>query len=267
MSISTPFIKRPVATTLLSCGLALVGVVAYFLLPVASMPEVDFPAIVVQATLPGASPDTVATSVTTPLERHLSAIAGVDEMTSSSSVGSARVVLVFDLNRDIHGAESDVQSAIEAARADLPTSLRQNPSYRAFNPADAPILILALTSNTLTTGQIYDAASTVIQQKLLQLEGVGDVTLGGSSLPAVRIDLNPQALFKYGIGLEDVSMTTRAGTRSTSTIPPPRRSSTARSSLPTATARRYVWATLPRSPTEWRTYVISASPMAPITRC
>ncbi len=204
MSISTPFIQRPVATTLLSCGLALVGAVAYFLLPVASMPEVDFPAIVVQATLPGASPDTVATSVTTPLERHLSAIAGVDEMTSSSSVGSARVVLVFDLSRDIHGAESDVQAAIEAARADLPTSLRQNPSYRAFNPADAPILILALTSNTLTTGQVYDAASTVIQQKLLQLEGVGDVTLGGSSLPAVRIDLNPQALFKYGIGLEDV---------------------------------------------------------------
>jgi multidrug efflux pump len=204
MSISTPFIRRPVATTLLSCGLALVGVVAYFLLPVASMPEVDFPAIVVQASLPGASPDTVSTSVTTPLERHLSAIAGVDEMTSSSSVGSARVVLVFDLNRDIHGAESDVQSAIEAARADLPTALRQNPTYRAFNPADAPVLILALTSNTLTTGQIYDAASTVIQQKLLQLEGVGDVTLGGSSLPAVRIDLNPQALFKYGIGLEDV---------------------------------------------------------------
>jgi multidrug efflux pump len=204
MSISTPFIRRPVATTLLSCGLALVGIAAYFLLPVASMPEVDFPAIVVQASLPGASPETVATSVTTPLERHLSAIAGVDEMTSSSSVGSARVVLVFDLNRDIHGAESDVQSAIEAARADLPTALRQNPTYRAFNPADAPVLILALTSKTLTTGQVYDAASTIIQQKLLQLEGVGDVSLGGSSLPAVRIDLNPQALFKYGIGLEDV---------------------------------------------------------------
>ncbi len=204
MSISTPFIRRPVATTLLSCGLALIGIAAYFLLPVASMPEVDFPAISVQASLPGASPETVATSVTTPLERHLSAIAGVDEMTSSSSVGSARVVLVFDLSRDIHGAESDVQSAIEAARADLPTALRQNPTYRAFNPADAPVLILALTSKTLTTGQIYDAASTVIQQKLLQLEGVGDVSLGGSSLPAVRIDLNPQALFKYGIGLEDV---------------------------------------------------------------
>jgi len=204
MSISTPFIKRPVATTLLSCGLALVGIVAYFLLPVAAMPEVDFPAIVVQAALPGASPDTVSTSVTTPLERHLSGIAGVDEMTSSSSVGSARVVLVFDLSRDIHGAESDVQAAIEAARVDLPTSLRQNPTYRAFNPADAPILILALTSDNLTTGQVYDAASTVIQQKLLQIEGVGDVSIGGSSLPAVRIDLDPQALFKYGIGLEDV---------------------------------------------------------------
>jgi len=204
MSISTPFIKRPVATTLLSCGLALVGIVAYFLLPVAAMPEVDFPAIVVQASLPGASPDTVSTSVTTPLERHLSGIAGVDEMTSSSSVGSARVVLVFDLSRDIHGAESDVQAAIEAARVDLPTSLRQNPTYRAFNPADAPILILALTSDNLTTGQVYDAASTIIQQKLLQIEGVGDVTIGGSSLPAVRIDLDPQALFKYGIGLEDV---------------------------------------------------------------
>ncbi len=204
MSLSTPFIKRPVATTLLSCGLALVGIVAYFILPVASMPEVDFPAIVVQAQLPGASPDTVATSVTTPLERHLSGIAGVDEMTSQSGVGSARIVLIFDLNRDIHGAESDVQSAIEAARVDLPSSLRQNPTYRAWNPADAPILILALTSSTLTTGQVYDAASTIIQQKLLQIEGVGDVTIGGSSLPAIRIDLDPEALFKYGIGLEDV---------------------------------------------------------------
>ena len=204
MSISTPFIKRPVATTLLSCGLALVGIVAYFLMPVAPMPEVDFPALVVMAQLPGASPETVATSVTTPLERRLSAIAGVDEMTSQSSVGSSKIVLVFDLSRDIHGAESDVEAAIQAARQDLPASLRQNPTYRAFNPADAPILILALTSDTLTTGDLYDAASTVIQQKLLQIDGVGDVTLGGSSLPAVRIDLNPQALFKYGIGLEDV---------------------------------------------------------------
>jgi multidrug efflux pump len=204
LNISRPFVTRPVATTLLSIGLALAGIVAYFLLPVASMPTVDFPAIVVNAALPGASPETVATSVTTPLERHLSAIAGVDEMTSESSEGSARVILVFDLDRDIHGAESDVEAAIEAARQDLPGSLRQNPTYNAFNPSDAPILILALTSDTLPIGDLYDAASTVIQQKLLQTEGVGDVEIGGSSLPAVRIDLNPQALFNYGIGLEDV---------------------------------------------------------------
>jgi multidrug efflux pump len=204
MNISRPFVLRPVATTLLSCGLALVGLAAYFLLPVASMPTVDFPAIVVMAQLPGASPETVATSVTTPLERHLSAIAGVDEMTSESSEGGSRIILIFDLDRDIHGAESDVESAIEAARQDLPGSLRQNPTYRAFNPSDAPILILALTSDTLPIGDLYDAASTVIQQKLLQLEGVGEVDISGSSLPAVRIDLNPQALFKYGIGLEDV---------------------------------------------------------------
>jgi multidrug efflux pump len=195
---------RPVATTLLSCGLALAGLFAYFLLPVADMPQVDVPAIVVEAQLPGASPETVATAVTTPLERHLSAIAGVDEMTSSSAEGSSRVVLLFDLSRDIHGAESDVEAAIQAARQDLPGSLRQNPTYHAFNPADAPVLIFALTSDTLSTGAVYDAASTIIQQKLLQIDGVGDVTIGGSSLPAVRIDLNPQALFKYGIGLEDV---------------------------------------------------------------
>ena len=204
INISKPFVTRPVATTLLSIGLALAGLMAYFLLPVASMPTVDFPAIVVNAALPGASPETVATSVTTPLERHLSAIAGVDEMTSESSEGSARVILIFDLDRDIHGAESDVEAAIEAARQDLPGSLRQNPTYNAFNPSDAPILILALTSDTLPIGDLYDAASTVIQQKLLQTEGVGDVEIGGSSLPAVRIDLNPQALFNYGIGLEDV---------------------------------------------------------------
>ncbi len=204
MNISRPFVTRPVATTLLSCGLALAGFFAYFLLPVANMPEVDVPAIVVQAQLPGASPETVATAVTTPLERHLSGIAGVDEMTSSSTEGGSRILLLFDLSRNIHGAESDVEAAIQAARADLPGSLRQNPTYRAFNPADAPILIFALTSDTLSTGAVYDAASTIIQQKLLQIEGVGDVTIGGSSLPAVRVDLDPEALFKYGIGLEDV---------------------------------------------------------------
>jgi multidrug efflux pump len=204
VNISRPFITRPVATTLLSCGLLLTGIIAYFVLPVASMPEVDFPAVVVDAQLPGASPETVATSVATPLERHLSAIAGVEQMTSESSVGQCRIVMIFDLDRDIHGAESDVEAAIEAARQDLPASLRGNPTYRSFNPADEPILILALTSNTLRMGQIYDAASTIIQQKLLQIEGVGEIDLGGSSLPAVRIDLNPLALFKYGIALEDV---------------------------------------------------------------
>jgi multidrug efflux pump len=204
MNISRPFINRPVATTLLSCGLLLTGIIAYFVLPVASMPEVDFPAVVVQAQLPGASPETVATSVTTPLERHLSAIAGVEQMTSESSVGNCRIVLIFDLNRDIHGAESDVEAAINAARQDMPASLRSNPAYRSFNPADEPILILALTSNTLTMGQVYDAASTIIQQRLLQIEGVAEIDIGGSSPPAVRIDLNPLDLFKYGIGLEDV---------------------------------------------------------------
>jgi multidrug efflux pump len=182
----------------------LTGIIAYFVLPVASMPEVDLPAVVVEADLPGASPETVATSVTTPLERHLGAIAGVEEMTSESSLGGSRIVLLFDLYRDIHGAESDVEAAINAARQDLPVSLRSSPTYRSFNPADAPVLILALTSKTLRMGQLYDAASTIIQQKLLQIEGVGEIDIGGSSEPAVRIELNPPALFKYGIGLEDV---------------------------------------------------------------
>ena len=204
MNISRPFVTRPVATTLLSCGLLLAGIIAYFLLPVAALPEVDFPAVVVQAQLPGASPETVATSVTTPLERHLSAIAGVEVMTSESSVGGCRIVLLFDLDRSIRGAASDVEAAIQAARQDLPAALRSNPTYQTFNPADAAILILALTSKTLTMGQVYDAASTIIQQRLSEVEGVGEVEIAGSSLPAVRIDLNPLALFKYGIGLEDV---------------------------------------------------------------
>jgi multidrug efflux pump len=195
---------RPVATTLLSCGLLLAGIIAYFLLPVAPLPEVDFPAIFIQAQLPGASPETVATSVSTPLERHLSAIAGVEEMTSESSVGNAQIVLIFDLNRNIRGAASDVEAAIQAARQDLPASLRSNPTYQTFNPADAAIMVIALTSKTLPTGQIYDAASTVIQQRLSELEGVGEVEIAGASLPAVRIELNPLALFKYGIGLEDI---------------------------------------------------------------
>ncbi len=204
MNISAPFIARPVATTLLTIGIALAGFFAYFRLPVAPLPQVDFPTIQVQASLPGASPETVATSVAEPLERHLGVIADVTEMTSSSSVGSARIVLQFSLNRDINGAARDVQAAINAARADLPTSLRSNPTYRKVNPADAPVLILALTSKTLTRAQVYDAASNVLGQRLSQIDGIGQVIIGGAAQPAVRVDLNPQPLFKYGIGLEDV---------------------------------------------------------------
>jgi multidrug efflux pump len=204
MEPSTPFIRRPVATTLLTFGLAAAGAVAFFKLPVSPLPQVDFPTISVQATLPGASPQDVATTVASPLERHLGQIADVTEMTSQSAVGSTRITLQFGLNRDINGAARDVQAAINAARADLPTSLRSNPTYRKVNPADAPILILTLTSDTMTRGDLYDAASTVLAQKLSQVEGIGEVVVGGSSLPAVRVDLIPQALYKYGIGLEDV---------------------------------------------------------------
>ncbi len=204
MGPSTPFIRRPVATTLLTFGLAAAGAVAFFKLPVSPLPQVDFPTISVQATLPGASPEDVATTVASPLERHLGQIADVTEMTSSSSVGTTRITLQFGLNRDINGAARDVQAAINAARADLPTSLRSNPTYRKVNPADAPILILTLTSDTATRGDLYDAASTVLAQKLSQVEGIGEVVVGGSSLPAVRVELIPQALYKYGIGLEDV---------------------------------------------------------------
>jgi multidrug efflux pump len=204
MNISALFISRPVATTLLTIGIALAGMFAFFKLPVSPLPQVDFPTISVQASLPGASPDTVATSVASPLERHLGQIADVTEMTSSSSVGQCRIVLQFGLDRDINGAARDVQAAINAARADLPTSLRSNPTYRKVNPADAPILILALTSDTLTRGQMYDAATNVLSQRLSQIDGIGQVIIGGSALPAVRVELNPTALFKYGIGLEDV---------------------------------------------------------------
>src|SRR5512137_2055910 len=204
MGPSTPFIRRPVATTLLTFGLAAAGAVAFFKLPVSPLPEVDSPTISVQATLPGASPEDVATTVASPLERHLGQIADVTEMTSSSTVGSTRITLQFGLNRDINGAARDVQAAINAARADLPTALRSNPTYRKVNPADAPVMILALTSDTLTQGQMYDAASTILAQKLSQVSGVGQVQIGGSSLPAVRVEVNPRALYKYGIGFEDV---------------------------------------------------------------
>jgi multidrug efflux pump len=204
VSLSSPFIRRPVATTLLTIGLAAVGIVAFFKLPVSPLPEVEFPTISVRAALPGGSPQDVATTVASPLERHLGQIADVTEMTSVSTMGSTRITLQFGLSRNIDGAARDVQAAINAARADLPTSLRANPTYRKVNPADAPIMVLTLTSNTLERGKLYDAASTVLSQKLSQVEGIGEVTVGGSSLPAVRVELIPQALYKYGIGLEDV---------------------------------------------------------------
>ncbi len=204
MNLSAIFIARPVATTLLTIGITLAGLFAYARLPVSPLPQVDFPTISVNASLPGASPDTVATSVASPLERHLGQIADVTEMTSSSSVGQARIILQFGLDRDINGAARDVQAAINAARADLPASLRSNPTYRKVNPADAPVLILALTSKTMTRGQVYDAATNVLEQRLSQISGIGQVIIGGAAMPAVRVDLNPLQLSKYGIGLEDV---------------------------------------------------------------
>jgi multidrug efflux pump len=204
LNISAPFIARPVATTLLTLGIAIAGIFAFMKLPVSPLPQVDFPTISINASLPGASPDTVATSVASPLERHLGEIADVTEMTSISAVGSARITLQFGLDRNIDGAARDVEAAINAARADLPTSLKSNPTYRKVNPADAPVMILSLTSKTLTRGQMYDAASTVMQQRLSQLPGIGQVIIGGAALPAVRVELNPGPLFQYGIGLEDV---------------------------------------------------------------
>jgi multidrug efflux pump len=204
VNLSEPFIRRPVATTLLTLGVALTGLVAFRLLPVAPLPRVDFPTISVSASLPGASPETMAATVATPLERSLGRIAGISEMTSSSSLGSTYIVLQFALDRDINGAARDVQAAINAAASLLPTGLPSNPTYRKVNPADAPIMILGLTSDSMTQGQMYDAAATVIAQKLSQVEGVGQVTIGGSSLPAVRVELNPAILNRYGIALDDV---------------------------------------------------------------
>ena len=204
MSLSSPFIARPVATVLLTVGIVLAGVLAFMVLPVAPLPQTDSPTIAVMAQLPGADPDTVATSVTAPLERHLGSIADVTEMTSESSTGSSRISLQFDLNRDINGAARDVEAAINAARVDLPTALRQNPTYRKLNSADSPILVLTLRSATLTRAKLYDAATNILEQRLSQIDGVGEVQLGGGAAPAVRIELSPQALFNYGIGLEDV---------------------------------------------------------------
>ena len=204
MSIPSIFIARPVATTLLTAGILFSGVLAYFYLPVAPLPHITFPTIVVQATMAGANPQTMASTVAEPLERHLGAISDVTELTSENSTGMTRITVQFGLNRNINGAARDVEAAIQAARADLPSTLHSNPTYREFNPAAAPIMVLALTSNTLTAPQLYDAADTVIQQQLSQITGVGGIDLGGAALPAVRVELEPGQLNKYGIGLEDV---------------------------------------------------------------
>jgi len=204
MNLSAPFILRPVATTLLSLAIVIAGIAAYFLLPVAPLPQVDFPTISLQVTLPGASPETMAATVATPLERTLGRIAGISEMTSISALGSSNIIVQFDLDRNIDGAARDVQAAINAARALLPTGLPKNPVYRKVNPADSPIMVLTLSSDTMTQGQMYDAASSVLAQRIAQAGGVGNVTVGGSALPAVRIELNPDALNNYGVGLENV---------------------------------------------------------------
>ena len=204
MSLSSPFIRRPVATTLLTVAIALAGAVAFNFLPVSPLPQVDFPTISVAASLPGASPEIMASSVATPLERQFGRIAGVTEMTSSSFLGTTSITLQFDLNRDINGAARDVQAAINAARSYLPANLPSNPTYRKVNPADSPIMIIALTSDVYDRGPLYDAASTIMSQKLSQIQGVGQVTVGGSSLPSVRVELNPVQLNGYGLGLQDV---------------------------------------------------------------
>jgi len=204
MGFFETFVRRPVATTLLTVAIVLAGLAALRMLPVAPLPQVDYPTISVSASLPGASPETMASTVATPLERALGKIAGVTEMTSHSSLGQTRVVLQFDLDRSIESAAVDVQAAINAARASLPSSLVRNPTYRKVNPAEAPILIVALTSESMTRGQIYDVASTVLAQKLSRVAGVGQVVVGGSSLPAVRVSVNPMQLDRYGIGLEAV---------------------------------------------------------------
>jgi multidrug efflux pump len=204
MNIPGVFILRPVATTLLTIGLVLAGVIGFRLLPVSPLPQVDFPTISVNASLPGADPETMSTSVAAPLERQFGRIAGITEMTSSSILGSTSITLQFELDRNIDGAARDVQAAINAARSELPSNLPSNPTYRKVNPADAPVLILALTSDSVSRGQMYDEASTILQQKLSQVGGVGQVLVGGGALPAVRVELNPTALSSYAVSLEDV---------------------------------------------------------------
>src|SRR5271163_3722117 len=203
-NFSAPFIRRPVATSLITIAIFLSGVVAFRMLPVAPLPQVDFPTISVGANLPGASPETMASSVATPLERQFGRIAGVTQMTSSSSLGSTNINLQFDLNRDINAAARDVQAAINASRTQLPADLPGQPTYRKVNPADAPILILALTSDNIPPAQIYDAADSILAQKLAQVQGVGQVFTWGSAAPAVRVEANPYQLNTYGISLETV---------------------------------------------------------------
>jgi multidrug efflux pump len=204
MNISEPFIRRPVATTLLTAAVALAGAIGFEVLPVAPLPEVDFPTISVSASLPGGSADIMASSVATPLERQLGHIAGVTEMTSASSLGSTSITIQFDLSRDIDGAARDVESAINAARTYLPTNLPSNPTYRKVNPADAPVMILGLTSDKYGPDKLYDEASTVVEQKLSQIQGVGQVTVGGGALPSVRVDANPTQLASYGLTLANL---------------------------------------------------------------
>ncbi|MCP3709690.1 efflux RND transporter permease subunit [Paraburkholderia sp. CNPSo 3274] len=204
MNLSALFIRRPVATSLLAIAILISGTLAFFRLPVAPLPNIAYPVIVVQANMAGASPDIMASTVAEPLERRLGTIADVSQLTSISNTGTALIVVVFGLNRDINGAARDVEAAIQAARADLPTTLRSNPTYRQYNPASAPIMVLALTSDTLTKAQLYDSADSVIQQQLSQVDGVGQITLGGGALPSVRVELEPGKLNSYGIGLEDV---------------------------------------------------------------
>jgi multidrug efflux pump len=206
VSLSSPFIKRPIATTLLTVAVALAGGIAFFLLPVSPLPQVEFPTIHVNSGLPGASPDTMASSVATPLERQFGRIAGITEMTSTSGLGSTNITLQFELSRDIDAAARDVQAAINAARGQLPANLPSNPSYRKVNPADAPILLLSLTSDVLERSQMYDIASSRLQQRLAQVPGVGQVVVGGGALPAVRVDLNPAALNHNGLSVEDVRL-------------------------------------------------------------
>ncbi len=254
MNLSSPFVKRPIATVLLTIGVALAGVAGFFTLPVSPLPQVDYPAISVSAAIPGASPETMATSVATPLERRLGVIAGVNEMTSSSGRGSARVTLQFDLDRKIDAAAREVQAAINASRADLPATLRSNPTYRKMNPSDAPVIILALTSPTRTPGQIYEAVSNIVQQKVAQVDGVGDVEIGGGSLPAVRVELNLLALNRYGVPLEDV----RAAIQASNATRP-------KGSIETDAQRMQIYTTAPgHKAAEYRSLVVAWRNGAPV---